>query len=107
LPRASSNLALNASRDRESTASLGSLGQHLTTVSLKNFPLTSNLNLPSLSLKPFPLVLSQSTLYEVDSPPVYNPLEGCNEVCSQPSLLQAEQAQFPWPVFIGGGAPDL
>ena len=28
-------------------------------------------------------------------------LEGCNEVTPQPSLLQAEQAQLPQPVFIG------
>jgi len=34
--------------------------QHLTTLSVKNFTLTSNLNLRSLSLKPFPLVLSLS-----------------------------------------------
>jgi len=40
----------------------GSLCQHLTTVSVKNFPLTSNLNLLSFNLKPFPLVLLLSTL---------------------------------------------
>jgi len=28
-------------------------------------------------------------------------LEGCNEVSSQPSLLQAEPAQLPQPVFEG------
>jgi len=28
-------------------------------------------------------------------------VEGCNEVSSQPSLLEAEQAQLPQPVFIG------
>uniref|UniRef100_A0A803Y0C8 Exocyst complex subunit EXOC6/Sec15 C-terminal domain-containing protein n=1 Tax=Meleagris gallopavo TaxID=9103 RepID=A0A803Y0C8_MELGA len=31
--------------------------EHLTTLSGKNFPLTSNLNLPSFNFKPFPLVL--------------------------------------------------
>ena len=49
-----SNLALNTSRDRASTTSLDSL---FTTLLVKNFPLTSNLNLPSFNLKPFPLVL--------------------------------------------------
>ena len=52
-----SNLALNTFRDGASTTSLGSLFQHLATLIVKNFPLTSNLNLPSLNLKPFPLVL--------------------------------------------------
>ena len=28
-------------------------------------------------------------------------LEGCNEVTPQPSLLQAQQAQLPQPVFVG------
>ena len=51
------NLALNTSRDGASTTSLGSPFQHLTTLLVKNFPLTSNLNLPSFNLKPFPLVL--------------------------------------------------
>ena len=40
----------------------GQLFQHLTTLSVKNFPLTSNLNFPSLNLKPFPLILQLSTL---------------------------------------------
>ena len=48
----------NTSRDRTSTTSLGSLFQHLITLSVKNFPLTSNPNLPYFSLKPFSLVLS-------------------------------------------------
>ena len=36
---------------------LWQLFQHLTALSAKNFPLTSNLHLPSLNFKPFPLVL--------------------------------------------------
>ena len=35
----------------------GQLFQHLTTLSVNNFPLTSNLNLPSFNFKPFPFVL--------------------------------------------------
>jgi len=38
------------------------LFQYLTTFMVKNFPLTSNLNLPSFNLKPFSLVLLLSTL---------------------------------------------
>jgi len=49
---------LNASRDGASTASLGNLFQCVTTLCVKNFLLISKLNLPYLSLKPFPLVLS-------------------------------------------------
>jgi len=37
-------------RDGASAASLGSLFQHLTTLIVKNFPLTSNVSLPSLNL---------------------------------------------------------
>lgn len=50
---------LNISRDRAST-NLGCLFQHLT-LPLKKFPLTSNLNLLSLSLKSFASILSLST----------------------------------------------
>ena len=49
LPRATSSLALNASRDGASTASLGNLFQCVTTLCVKNFLLLSNLNLSCLS----------------------------------------------------------
>uniref|UniRef100_A0A8C2T4P3 BAG family molecular chaperone regulator 1 n=1 Tax=Coturnix japonica TaxID=93934 RepID=A0A8C2T4P3_COTJA len=62
MPRAPSNLVLNTSRDGASTTSLGSLFQGLTTLLVKNFPLTSNLNLPAFNLKPFPCVLLLSAL---------------------------------------------
>ena len=39
LPRAPSNLAFNTSRDGASTASLGSLLQHLNTLSVETFSL--------------------------------------------------------------------
>ena len=46
-----------------STAPLGNVCQGLTTVGIKNFFLRSDLNLPSSSLKPLPLVLSvQATI---------------------------------------------
>jgi len=41
---------------------LGQPVQCITNLWVKNFLLISNLNLPCLSLKPFPLVLSLSTL---------------------------------------------
>jgi len=58
LPRATSSLALNASRDGASTASVGNLFSASPPSVWNNFLLRSNLNLPCLSLKPFPLVLS-------------------------------------------------
>jgi len=51
---------LNPAREGTATASLGSLGQGSTTLMEKNFFLTSNLNLPSPGLEPFPLVPSLS-----------------------------------------------
>jgi len=47
---------------------LGQPVQCVTTLWGKNFLLISNLNLPCLSLKPFPLVLSLSTLTNSHSP---------------------------------------
>jgi len=44
LPSAPSSLALNASRDGASTASLGNLFQCVTTLWVKNFLLISSLN---------------------------------------------------------------
>ncbi|KAK4814468.1 hypothetical protein QYF61_018986 [Mycteria americana] len=93
LLRAPSNLTLNVSRDGASTTSLGNLFQCLTTLMVKNFFLKSSLNLPSLSLKPLLLVLSQQALLKT--------LEGCYKVSLQPSLLQAQQPQLSQPVLVG------
>jgi len=68
LLRAPSNLALNPAREGAATASLGSLGQGLTALMVKNFFLISNLNLLSFSLEPFPLVLSLHALVKSPSP---------------------------------------
>ncbi|KAK4828156.1 LOW QUALITY PROTEIN: hypothetical protein QYF61_024071, partial [Mycteria americana] len=62
LLRAPSNLTLNVSRHGASTTSLGNLFQCFTTLIVKNVFLISTLNLPSFSLKPLPLVLSQQAL---------------------------------------------
>ncbi|KAK4810863.1 hypothetical protein QYF61_008835 [Mycteria americana] len=88
-----SNLTLNVSRDGASTTSLGNLFQCLTTLTVKDFFLKASLNLPSLSLKPLFLVLSQQALLKI--------LEGCYKVSPQPSLLQAEQPQLSQPVLVG------
>jgi len=48
---------LNTSRDSDSPTSLGSLFQCLTTLSKKNFFLSSNLNLAWHNLRPLPLIL--------------------------------------------------
>jgi len=68
LLRASSSLALNTAREGAATVSLGNLFQCLATLTEKNFFLISNLNLPSFSLKPLPLVLSLLALVKSPSP---------------------------------------
>ncbi|KAK4818403.1 hypothetical protein QYF61_012324 [Mycteria americana] len=93
LLRAPSNLTLNVSRDGASTTSLGNLVQCFTTLIVKNFFLISSLNLPSCSLKPLPLVLSQQARLKI--------LKGHNKVSLEPSFLQAEQPQLSQPVLIG------
>ena len=64
LLRASFSLTLNISRDGASITILAILFQCLITliVKKKKIFLISNLNLPSVILKPFPLVLSQETV---------------------------------------------
>ena len=68
LPRATSSLALDAPSLDAFTTYLGNLFQCITTLWVKNFLLISNLNLPCPSWKPFPLVLSLSTLINSCSP---------------------------------------
>ena len=60
LSKATSNLALDTSRDGASTTSLGSQCQDLAALGVENFLLTSNLNLLSFSFKPLCLVLPLS-----------------------------------------------
>jgi len=64
-------IRLSRAKDGASTASLASLCQCLTTLFVKSFHPTSNLNFPSFSLKPFPLVLSISNHEKVGLSPVY------------------------------------
>jgi len=69
-----SNLALNTAREGAATASLGSLFQCFTTLTVKNFFLISNLNLPSFSLQPFPLVCHYAPFWKVPLHPSCRPL---------------------------------
>jgi len=68
LLKAPPSLALNTAREGAATASLGSLGQGLETLTVKNFLLISCLNLPSFSLKPLPFLLSLQALIKSPSP---------------------------------------
>jgi len=91
-------------RGGAATAPLGSLGQCFATLMGKNFCLISNLNLPSFSLEPFPLVPSLHTLVQSPSPPFPQAPPGtgsCSKVTPEPSLLQAEEPQLPQPVLRG------
>jgi len=62
LLKAPSSLALNTAKEGAAAASLGNLFQCRTALIGKNFFLISNLNLPSFSSMPLPLVLSLQTL---------------------------------------------
>jgi len=106
LLRAPFNLAWNVPRDGASTTSLGNLGQGFTTLIVKNcFPISS-LNLPSLSLKPSPLVLLQQALLKrfplsfLEAPPGTG---SCSKVSPQPSLPRAEQPQLSQPLLPAEG----
>jgi len=89
LLRAPSNPALNTAREGAATASVGNLFQCFTTLMVKNFFLISNLDLPSFSLEPFPLVLSLHTLVKrVNKPNSLTFLRGlplCRRLPRQPT----------------------
>ena len=86
---------LNTFRDGDSTIELGSLFQCLTTLSVKKFFLTSNLNLPWCNLRPFSLVLSP---VRRDLPALavstFQILEESNRVSPQPPFPQTKQPRF-------------
>uniref|UniRef100_A0A8C3KIH1 Uncharacterized protein n=1 Tax=Calidris pygmaea TaxID=425635 RepID=A0A8C3KIH1_9CHAR len=67
--QAPSNLPLNPSRDGAATASLGNLGQALTTLPPNKFFPKSHLHHPSFRVKPFPLLpwLLSPVVWEQDS----------------------------------------
>ena len=84
---------LNTSRDGDSTTSLGSLFQCLTTLLVKFF-LLSNLNLPWCNLRPFPLVLSTCYLREETNSHLattfFQVVVESDKVSPQSPLLQAK-----------------
>ena len=93
----------NISREEDSTTSLGSLGQGSVTLRVKKFFLMFSWNFLGFSLCPLPLVLSLGTTGKSLAPSSWPP--PCrylvSKVPSQPSLLQAEQAQLPQPLLVG------
>lgn len=105
------NLALNTSSNEISTASLGNLFQCLTTLIVENFFLMSDLNLPSFSLKPLPLVLSLHFSDKKVSPHLLRqaPFRYCRAtVMSLEPLLLKEWRSPAHSVFFGRrGAPAL
>ncbi|KAK4816374.1 hypothetical protein QYF61_016278 [Mycteria americana] len=93
LLRAPSNLSPTCVQDGASATSLGNLFQCLTTIITKNLFLISSLNLPSFSLKPLPLVLSQQALIKslTERPLIRSPrsllFSRLNNPNSQPLLI--------------------
>jgi len=113
--KAPSSLALNSAREWAATAPLGSLGQGLNTLRVKNFFLTPNLNLPSFSLKPSPLVLASHALAKSPSPALLQAPSGTGKavircpqslLCSllnSPSSLglsSQQRGSSPWIVAV-------
>lgn len=89
-------MVLNSSRNGTSTTSFSHLFRCLNTLWVKNFILTSNINLFSFSLKPLPVVLSLSVCVQSESPScLWVPCKYW-KVSPQPSLLCSE-----WPQLIG------
>ena len=91
-----SSTRLGCSELNPTWPSLGNLCQCLTTLMVKNVFLISNLNLPSCSLEPFPLVLSLHTLVKSPSPSfLWAPFRYWKAALRSPwTLLQAEQPQL-------------
>jgi len=89
--RAPSNLALNPAREGASTASLGSLGQGLTTLTEKDFFLISSLNLFSFRFKTFapcPIATAQDRAGAVGAGPEEAPamIRGLEHLCQEERL---------------------
>ena len=105
LHRTLSRRGWNISRAGDSTAPLGSLGQGHVTLRGKKFFLVFSWNFPGSSLCPLSIALSLGTTEKESGPilliPTLEIFRGVYKVPSQPSLLQAEQAQLPQPLLVG------
>ena len=100
-PSTTSKHSLNTSRDGDSTTSLGSPFQCLTTLLEKKLSLKSNLNLPWHNLKTFPLapLLAEEADFHLATASFQVVVES-NKVSPEPPLLQTKQFQFPQPLLI-------
>ena len=89
------------SKDGDSTTSLGSLFQCLTTLSVKKRILISNLNLPWGNSEAISFILSLVTWDKRLTPHLatisFQVIVESDKVSTQPALLQTEQSQFPQP----------
>ena len=93
---------LNTFRDGDSTTSVGSPFQCLTTLAVKKCFLISNLNLPWHNLRPFPLVLSPVRRDQPHSAvSTFQVMEESNNVSPQPPLPQTKEPQFLQLLLIG------
>ena len=82
---------LNTSTDGDSTTSLGSLFQHVITLSVKKFFLISNLNKPlTVSSCPVTCYLGKETNTHLATTSFHIVVES-NKVSPQPSFLQTKQ----------------
>jgi len=102
--RSTSTHFLNTSRHGDSSTSLGSLLQSLTTPE-KTFFLKSNLNLPWHNLRPLSHVLSLVTWENRLA--CFQVATESNKVCPEPPSLQTKQSQFPQLLLCKTCAPDL
>ena len=104
VPHSNIQCPLNTRRDSNSITSLGSPFQHLTT-HWEKFFFTSNLNLPSGNLRPFPLVLAlvpreKRTTPTSTQPLVRHVIGQREKVFPQPPLLHTKESHFPQPLPI-------
>jgi len=104
---APSNLALSPAREGAATASLGSLGQGLTALMVKNFFLRSHLNLPSFSLKPSPLVSSPPALVPAPLQLSHSPSRPWQLLSGLPAAFSSQQSQLSQPFLPAEGFQPL
>jgi len=101
---ATSTRFVSTSRDGDSTTSLGSLFQCLTTLSVKKFFLISHLDFPpeqleAIACRPIASYLGEETNTCL-STTSFQLVVKSNKVSPQPPLLQAKLPQFPQPLLI-------
>lgn len=93
----------NTSGDGHSITSLGRLFQFLTTLTLRDFFLISNLNLPRLILIRFPPAVSLQAQQKRPDPTGLQPRVGSHEAPPEPPPLQPAEPQLPGPFLTRHG----